>query len=213
VRQRANLEGATAFVPDAEVTDALNESLAETYDLIRLAVGDNYYRSQFGITTITGQALYTLPADFLALISVDVLWSSSISLSAKKFTEAERNIFKFWNTGWVYNQPVYYQEQGSNIALIPTPTSAVQVNLNYVPACPKLANPGDLFDGVNGWEEHAVLDAAIKLLIKDGDAEMLTMLESRKARIEARIQQFGAQRGGMAERVQDLASNYDAEIF
>jgi hypothetical protein len=211
VLQRANLEGALTFITTSELTDHINESLAELYDLIRGVFGQDYYRSSFAITTVNGTSAYALPADFLALISVDVQVSGgpqNITLTAKPYMENERNLYKFLPATWTFGQPIYYRLQATNINFIPTPPGGWTVTLNYVPTPTKLANPGDTFDGVAGWEEYAVLDAAIKCLLKDGDLEMVAQLEQRKMAIRVRIEALAPERdAGQPERVHDVSTD------
>lgn len=204
VRRRADIESATARFPDAEITDNLNESITELYDIIRMSWGDGYFRSSYVFTTSTAVDTYALPSDFLDLVSVDVQVSASDVVSARRFMESERNAAKSPLVGWLYGQPVFYQLQGNNIKFIPQPSAAYLVTINYVPTPTKLVGSSDTIDGVAGWEEYAVLDAAIKCLIKDESFEHIAILENRKAVIKGRIDALAPQRDGQPERVQDV---------
>jgi hypothetical protein len=79
------------------------------------------------------------------------------------------------------------------------------VQLNYVPVATVLVGDADTFDGVSGWEEYVVLDAAIKSLIKDDGFEKVGVLEGRKAAIAQRIAGLALERdSGQGGHVSDV---------
>lgn len=205
VRQRADIENATARFTDAEITDHINEAIAEFYDVVRASWGEDYFRSSFPITTVSGQLVYSLPADFLSLISVDVMLGSLAVASGRPFMENERNWLRSFPTAlWIVGDRFYYRLAASNITLQTAP-SGYSISLNYIPTPPKLATGGDTVDGIAGWEEYVVLDAAIKCMLKDQDMEMVAALEQRKAGIKARIDTMATERdAGQTSRVQDV---------
>ena len=205
VQRRVNLEGATTFLTTAELTDNINESIAHCYDLVRKAFGDDYYRAAYSFSVTSGVSSYALPADFLDVISVDIQLSPTSIISAKRYTERERNIYRWFPTGWVFGQPVFYRLVGGNINFIPNPSGPFTITVNYVPAATKLVNGSDTFDGINGWEEFVVLDAAIKCAIKDQRYDLVQILQGERARQEQRILDLAPERNaGEAERVQDV---------
>ena len=221
VRRAVDSEGATSRFSDAELNDYINESLAELYELIRSAFGQDYYRKVYSFTTGGNSATYNLPSDFLALISVDVPLGGNLVLTARPFMENERNKFKFFPFGaWTMHQPIYYRLTGATdgtgataqtISFIPTPTGTYTVNVNYVPVPPVLSADGDTFDGVAGWEEYAVADAAIKCALKNQQFDLMQALEGRKAQIMARIEKMAAEHdGGAPERVHDVTTDQEA---
>ena len=212
-RQRANLEGATAFLPDAELYDLINISYAEWYDLVRLTTwGGQYYRSAYSFSTVATTSAYALPADFLNLISVDIAITPNAQqvLTAKPYQEEERNMYRAYPFGWISDRPVYYQLQGPNINFIPIPQAAFQITLNYCPAAKQLAGDSDSIDSINGWEEWIVLDVAIKMLTKDGQLDIMPALTQQREAQRARIQSAAYRRDrGQAERVHDRTGDFD----
>lgn len=211
VRQRANLEGATAFIPDSEITDSLNVALAEVYDLLRENVGDNYFRKTFTLTTTQSVTLYTLPSDFLSVISVDIWLGGSFPLSGRRYFENQRNLLRAWPFGWDYTRPVFYQVQGSgassSINFLSAPNAGFRVDINYCPVPTPLVNNTDTWDDINSWAEMAVLDAAVKCCIKDGQLDVANCLDTRKERMRQRIQAMGPQRhAGEPEQVNIIAN-------
>lgn len=215
VRRAADIEGATTRFPDAELTDYINESNAELYDVIRSAFGEDYYRKTAIIVTSGNQATYPLPGDFLSLISVDVPLGGNLVLTAKPYNENERNLYKFFPFGaWTMNQPIWYRLTGAidasglspqTISFIPTPTGAYNVNVNYVPTPTVLTNMTDTFDGVAGWEEYTVGDAAMKVATKNQEWDLLQALTARKMGMKDRIQTMAPEHdGGQSARVTDV---------
>jgi hypothetical protein len=222
VQRAADIEGASARFPNSELNDYINESLAELYGLIRAAYGEDYYRTVYTFTTSGNVATYNLPSNFLALISVDVPLGGNLVLTARPYMENERNLYKFFPFGaWTMNQPIWYRLTGAvdstggtgspqTISFIPTPTGNYTVNCNYVPTPVLLVGDSDTFDGVAGWEEYAVIDAAMKCATKNQQWDLLQALEGRKAAVMARIEKMAPEHdGGQADRVQDVDKNGD----
>lgn len=199
-RQRANLEGGEDFITDDELTGEINTSLAEWWDLVRATTWNgNQFRKRYNfVTTPTlpsnppvsppPGSYYPLPVDFLHLISVDISISPNLVITARAYQEEQRNVFKFYPVGsWVWNQPIYYRLEGQNIVFIPGPIGQFNIQVNYCPVAPQLARPADSFDSINSWEEFIVLDVAIKLLIKDGQTDMIQLLQPMREEQKVRI--------------------------
>lgn len=209
--QRANLEGADDFITPQELTDLINGSIALWVDEVRGTTWNGTYnRSSYTFSTTNNTQTYDLPSDFLSLISVDVyITPGSPVVTAVAYQEEQRNLFKNNPVmfGWGFAHPVYYQLQGKKISFIPIPLGSYQVQLNYVPTAPTLSAPKDSIDSINGWDEFIVLDAAIKCLIKDGDMEMVPILEQRLAQQRERIRAMAARRDQQtAEHVHVIAN-------
>lgn len=216
VRRRADIESSIRRTTDQEIVDNLQEGIAELYDLVRGAFGQDYFRSASTFNTSNGVSIYALPADFLSLLSCDVTISAGNVLTARPYMENERNVSKFFPVGWLFTEPVFYRLYAANISFIPVPQAAFSVTLNYCPSAPVFsaavfngqgdltAGGGSTFDGINGWEEYAVLDAAINTMIKDED-ELLGVLEARKEKVKQRILDYAPERdAGAPERVHDV---------
>lgn len=197
VRRRSNLEGAAAFVPDEEVIDNINTSLSEWWDMVRLTTYQGQIaRMIWPIVTVANQSAYPLAPNTGSIISVDAnINGQNYAISAMPYQEEQRNMFKLLPfVGWSFGiQSIWYQLQGTNINFLPTPTANYNVVVNYVPTAPLLSAPLDVFNSINGWEEWIVLDAAIKVLIKDGQSEMLSILQARADSQKERILHAAAQ--------------------
>ena len=221
VRQRTNLEGAVQFITDQELTTYINGSLADWYDEVRGTTwGGQYYRSVFPFQT-TATSLYNgpqnpppgssypLPQDFVSLTSVDVFLSPNLVLTCRAFQEEQRNMFRWYPVGWLFDQPIFYQIWGQQIVFVPAPQSTFNVQINYVPTAPQLFNPQDAFDSINGWEEYVILDAAIKCLLKVGRVEIIANFEQRKADQKERMRAMAPRRDMQtAEVVHEISQDY-----
>lgn len=216
VRRRADIVSQTGFISDAEITEYLNYCISDLYDLLVQAGGQEFFRKTQKFTTNNNTDTYDLrivAPDFYRLISVDAYLSgdaspnSNIVLSVKPFMEEERNRFK-WYPGWLYNRPVYYRLQGNNITFIPAPSGNFTVGLNYFPEYHPLVSDNDDFDGINGWEEHAIWRAAAYCKQKGEDDPSFCM--ARVSELESRINALAQTRDSRgAERVNDVTSSYD----
>jgi len=214
VLQRSNLEGGSPFIKPFELTDLINGSIAEWVDEVRGTTWNGTYsRASHRITTTNGTQIYPLSGDFLSLISVDVtIAGGSPVICAHPYQEEQRNAFRSMPLlgGWGLSSPIFYQIQGTDISFIPIPQGAYAVTVNYVPTAPVLADPDDSIDSINGWEEFIVLDAAIKCLIKAGEAETIPILERRLEQQRARIRGLAPRRDMQgAERVHVVENTGD----
>lgn len=194
IYRRADLENATDRFPKTEVIDEYNESLAALYDRILRARGPEYFEKSTPVTTTSGVSVYNLPADFLELISVE-LNVGGYNYKLKRFDREQRaylgsqalsfsgDYFRYM----LHGKDTYSDSDTIEFLPIPTPASAITVF--YVPAAAKLVNDSDTFDGVNGWEEYAICDAASKLLTKnrklDAAQALVAMRETVGERIDA----------------------------
>jgi len=226
VQQRTNMQTASnaMLYTTPELTDMINEGIADYWTILDSIQNQDYYRSSVTFSTTGNVALYAMGAgqaipitDFMKVISIDVAYGQNIILSARPYMESERNRYK-WFPGWVYNQPIFYRRTGKSSApgsydsltFIPTPSGAYQVTLNYVPVPTYLVNATDTFDGVCGFEEIVVLSAAIKLLHKQGKFQDASALQAERERLRDDARSFlGAGDQGAPERIQDVTVSYD----
>jgi hypothetical protein len=202
VRQRAQMEN-SPFVTDSELTEWINQSIAELYDLLVAARGQEYYLATTASqNTVPGIDTYSLPADFYQLLGVDVTLNASDVVALKPYMFQERNAYKIAGI-WSAGTPIFYRLKAGNISFIPNPTGAYPFVLHYIPVSQRLLLPNDAFDGINGWEEYVVVDAAAKALEKEeSDA---SSLYKRKAERAKQIEGLAPARdAGHPERVTDV---------
>lgn len=192
IYRRADLENATDRFPKSEVIDEYNESLAALYDRILRARGQEYFEKSTPITTTSNVATYDLPSDFYEIISIE-LNVAGYAYKLRRFDREQRaylgstalsfsgEYFRYM----VHGKGTY--SAADTIEFLPIPASNSAVTLFYVPCAAKLAADGDTFDGVNGWEEYAILDAASKLLVKNRKLDAATAIAQMREVIGQRI--------------------------
>lgn len=203
-RQRSDMES-TGFVQDSELNTYINASYAELYDLLVSKFGEDYFVAPAHTFTTTANVdKYALPEDFYKLLGVDFqIGASSNWLSVKRFEFSDRNLPQIWD---VYSPEfIRYRLFGSNILLSPLPASATSMRAWYIPLPETLASDSDSFSGVNGYEEYVVIDAAIKMRVKEESdiSELLLAKQEMKKRIEVMAE---ARDAGSPMCVQDTSS-------
>ena len=169
-RQRADQVDST-FVPDAELNTYLNTYLAELHDLLVGAYGEDYFTTSATFTTVSGQEVYNIVtdisvSDMYKLRGVDIFVTPSHPIALRKFNFLNRNR-GIGPSDRIYSTDTRYRLIQGNIHLVPAPDSGRTAKLWYVPSFTKLSLDADTFDGINGWEEYAVLKAARRMLVKE----------------------------------------------
>lgn len=198
-RQRADMVGSN-FVSDSELNGYINASIAELYDLLVLNYGEEYFTSPTAHTfsTSSGTDMYDLPATFYKLSGIDVLVGSRW-VPIKKYQFKERNRGQDGSRV----RDARYRLHGSKVRFTPEPTGTHSVRMWYIPAPTKLSLDADTFDGISGWEEYVVVDAAMKMLSKEESD--VSVLSKEKDRLTVRIQMASANRDvAEAECITDI---------
>ena len=204
VRQRADVVGST-FVTDAELNAYINASYAELWDLVCKSDPERFTTSA-NLTVAAGADSTALPADFYQLVGCDLYVSGSpnpwITLTRMPWNERNRWVYTtaLWNSfGW---SNIRYRLSGQKILFSPVTPHQETIRLWYVPAITTLVNDSDELDGINGWEEYIVVDAAAKVFIKE-ESDPSPFLAQKQSLI-ARIQTMAAKRDvGEPDVVQD----------
>jgi hypothetical protein len=223
-QQRADMVN-SQFLTTAEWTANINASYQELYGLLVQKFGADYYQAgtpdnwfQFTTTTAAsyplpdGTASYLLsdgstvaPALF-KVNGVDLQINSQPNgwLTLKSFMWAERNRFAFPNTQnfWGHSN-IRYRINGNRIWLVPLPSAGQAIRIWYTPRLRVLVSDSDTLDGVNGWDEFIVIDAAIKALQKEESD--VSILMAQKAAIISRLEAEAENRDvGMPAHVADV---------
>jgi hypothetical protein len=190
-RQRADIEG-SQVVTDSELTGYINSSIKELYDIL-VSTYEDYYLSETTATVTTGDSI-TLPTDFYKLRGLDYA-EGSVYYPVLPFKFSQRNqqnVELFSATPAVKSR---YRVQGSVIKLVPAAAAAGTYRVWYIPRAAELSLTTDTFDGINGWEEFVIVDAAIKCMIKQ----------------ELGTQELEKQKKDLIRRIEAMAPNRDAD--
>ena len=220
VRQRADMfpNGYTPsltntgyFVTDPELISYINQSYFELYDLMISCYGANYFvKAPPGSFVTDGTtAQYPLPTDFYKLLGVDLqLGNSNQSLvTIKPFEFIDRNRYAVPNFQSFYGVTnLRYRLNGDNLWLTPTPAAGQTIQVWYVPKLPTLDVLTATADGISGWTEYVICDAAIKCMQKEESD--VSVLMAQKQALTARIQAMADSRDiGSPHRVSDSLQN------
>ena len=205
VRQRADIQNQSgdytnAFINDTELNSYINQSYFELYDLLVGAYGEDYYVSTpYTFLTDGVNQFFNLPADFYKLLGVDVQVTTNVANNAfwtlKPFTFAERNKYAVPNTQLYFGiTNLRYRLQGNKIWINPLPQINQTLRIFYVPRMTTLSVDADEVQGVSGWTEYIIIDAAIKCMQKE----------------ESDVSVLMAQKVAMKQRIDSIADNRDA---
>lgn len=184
VRQKADMVN-SQFVTDSELTGYINSAYYELYDLLVQKFGNDYYVATYYQFTADGTAdSYPLPLDFYKQLGLELQDDATHWGQVRRYGQSG---------GGGYDAVPRYRLRGSSIAFSSAPASGKVYRLWYVPRLSPLVGDTDIVDGVSGWEEFIVTDAAIACL---GKEESDTSLLERE-------------RAGLVQRIEAAAENRD----
>ena len=203
-RQLADCVG-DANIPDAMVTDWVNDEIADLWEEVFAADPDRYV-TVVTIATTSGDRSYDLPDDFMSIRRVDWLnGDARIPIEPAPLLELNTST----DTGGTSPGLVQYRVMGGGLDgsgtqlwLLPDPgTSTYEVW--YVTAPALLAADGDELDGVAGWERFVMYGAAAKMLERQERDAMPFRAEKERARKS--IQTMARRRdSGRAKKITDI---------
>lgn len=224
VRQRADMypSGYTPsttsqayFVSDPELISYINQSYFEFYDLLITAFEDYFLASPLVIPTdgtttqypVPDGVLYSAAPQFYKLMGVDVgiAGNSNAWVTVQKFDFISRNRYVYPQLTSTYLGVfnMRYRLLGQTIMFIPTPSAAQFLRFWYIPALVQLANLSDTMDGVSGWTELVICDAAIKCMQKEESD--VSVLMAQKMALITRIENTSMNRdAGQPDTVSDV---------
>lgn len=214
-QQRADMVGSN-FVTVPEWNYYINQSYYELYDLLITAYEDYYVAPALTFQT-TGSQSYPLPNGqnysnapaFYKMFGMDCGLNNNNNAFAtlKKFDFISRNRYVFPQITTtllgVFN--LQYRVIGGSLMFIPTPSSGQTVRMWYYPRLNTLLQDTDIADGISGWTEYVIVDAAIKALRKEESDTNELMAE--KMMLKTRIEETAINRdAGQPDTISDTAS-------
>lgn len=187
------------FIGTAEWNKYLTESYKELYDILIQKYGDDYYLAlPYSFVTSGSDQFYDFPPDLYKLLGVEVALNPNDPnswVSLRKFNFIQRNL---WNYPNVYTfrgvTNLRYRPMGSKLQLVPQTQAGQTIRIWYAPRPVTLIQDTTMIDGISGWEEYIVVDAAIKALVKQ----------------EWEVDVLMAQKEALLKRIESAAENRDA---
>jgi hypothetical protein len=216
-RQRADMENQSgqyddSFITDTELNSYINQSYFELYDVLVASYGENYnVAPPYEFVTNGTDQFFDLPEDFYKLLGVDVQVTSSVANNAwwtlKPFNFAERNKYAVPNTQLYFGiTNLRYRIQGDQLWMNPLPQINQTIRLFYVPKMVTLVADDDEVQGVSGWTEYIIIDAAIKCLQKE-ESDVSVLMNQKEAMLK-RIEAMSENRdAGMPSTVADAQNS------
>ena len=213
-QQRADMVNSN-YITTAEWNDNIRQSHYELYDILINSFeeyalqgpvlfttdgSNNLYPLPDGIsssfTDATGATITPPPVYKLAGVDCGLALNNNAWVTLHKFNFISRNRYVYPNITssflGVFN--LRYRLEGNNIMFIPTPSAGQYIRIWYVPRLTEMLKDSDQCDGVSGWTEYIIIDAAIKAWQKqEWDVSVLM-----------------AQKQAILDRIQAAAQNRDA---
>lgn len=211
VRQRADMEG-SEFISTTEMYGYINDSYKELYDLL-VGKFEDYYLADPLEFTISSGSTYDLPSDFYKIIGLDFKVSASDYQTVFPFTFADRNRRRVTDKLRGLYTVARYRILGDKLRFVPEDQCQGTYRLWYVPKATDKTLGTDTIEGVNGWEEYIIVDAAIKCMQKEESD--VNVLMSQKMALIKRIEEMAQNRdAGHSQRVTDVTMNeFDDPLF
>lgn len=194
-QQRSDMVNST-FISTTEWNSYISNSYKELYDILVGAYsGDYYVATAFTFASDGTNDSFALPTDFYKLLGLDLqLGSTGDSwVTIRPFNFADRNRYAVPNFQSFYGiTNLRYRLRGSSLWLTPIPSGGQTFRVWYIPEPASLVNDTDTLDGISGWEEYIIVDAAIKA--KDKEESDVSILMAQKQALLIRIESMAQNR-------------------
>lgn len=201
-QQRSDMVN-SQFVTTTEWNRYITESRKELYDILIQKFGDDYYmKTPYCFITTGVDQLYSLPdgvnqisalnasgdvtpaLPFYKLLLCEVALNPNDPnswVTLRKYMRIQQNL---WNYPNVYTfrgvTNLRYRLTGDNIQLVPQTQANQFVRIWYAARPKALLFDTDIVDGISGWEQYVVVDAARKALIKE-ETDVMDITNEKQA--------------------------------
>lgn len=200
----------SGFVTPEELDQYINSAARELYDILTSRFEDYYLEPTPTALTVVAPvnpndvATVDLPATFYKLRGLDAQDGGGQWAPVRPFTFQERNVLQS-PVLFPYGIVQYsYRIAKGKLLIIGLTSGTLPIRMWMIPAMTPLVLVTDTFDGINGWEEHIVVNVAAMMLRKE-ESDVGPLLAA-KASLEDRIKNMANNRdAGSPERVTDVA--------
>lgn len=172
----------------------LNSAMAATWDLLVEAGDPEFYCTRVLFNTVANQRDYAIgtiapTGDFYKARAVYV---NDGTTSVPRLRQLDHL-------------------SASEVYCYQAPNAVVPMELHYIPLCPVLVANGDTFNGINGWEEHTLMQAACD--IKAKREEDNSYFYRKKMELEERIKRMNKRDVGTPQVIQRRYKRIDPLFF
>ena len=214
VRQAAGKEN-SKHVTDAEIDREINRAIAAWWDKLLDYNQDHWIRAAIEISVAagdTGKSLATnttaIQGAVLDVLAVEVEFGDKVYKICPLDDWEMRHELLNRTTGWQEGGEIYYllgRDCDLELALewYPQPTANHCVVVHFLHGAPELTLDSDVLNGINGWEEWVVWQAASYCLNKEESNWAYAI--QRRNEVEQRMAKAGPTRDkNKARRVRDV---------
>lgn len=175
-----------------------------------LQAGVNYYATPVTTSTVSGQADYVLPSDFITLHRLEIVISGTgvnenrqplgpITINQQDLVLISSGI------------PTNYYIKKDRVTVSPTPDNTYTLRLYYAPRVADLTADGDTPDVPEQFMEYVAVLAAYNGFIKDDRAP--DNLIAKKAKYEELLKQQASERTQDISRQVVVTRDYDSGYY
>lgn len=211
VRLASDNEGTDQRHTDDQITTYINVGLASLHRLLVNRYDD--YLITSSIFPVTG-GTFAMTDDMTKLLGVERQLDSTRYQTLRPIPRLERNQGNGHLYTAFYGQTYGFFRDGQTIEFKPDGVAPGNVRLTWVFAAPTLvsgsANTLGFPYTINGFDEFIVLDAALKLLGRDGETEDYQTIKGRQLEMIADIKASASPRDATGlERVAHVSDDAD----
>lgn len=158
VRSQAD-ESNTFNVSDQQIIDSLNRAQRRAANILARRYDELFWEIQ-ELTTVQGQATYTLPAKAFGRrvekVEVQTTADSEIVYEVRKISNRDRTRF---TSSSVTSRPQYYSQAKNKIELYPKPSAGLILRVHYNAAPERLVVPQGRITSINTNNNSILLDS------------------------------------------------------
>lgn len=168
----------------------LNLSLRELQKRL-ISANEEYYATCVTTNTVTGQAAYALPADFMQVLRFE--WkplNAGATYKPQKINEMTPNQRDLLSD--MQGDPGFYYMQKNNLILAPFPSRIVELHLEYSYYVQDMVNDDDVPDAPQQFHEYIAILTTRDCMIKDGRS--IVSIKDKLNEYETLLKQIAVQR-------------------
>ncbi len=209
VRRTTDTRGTNALVrhPNTDLNEYINRGYAALYRKLTFTLPDQRFLASDVITTVADTELYSLPADFDHLISIDLSANGTLSWLSP-YDLPERPGLADPNARGV-GIPLTYRLRGSNIEFLPSPSSIYTITLWYVPTTDQFTADADTLDTIVRLDDYVISYASLQVAVRDKNWGLVSECRTAMSMLDPEIEAIARSRdkNGPSRIVDEMGTN------